>query len=999
LSACGVLTVLYCLAVLGFVATAPDIGLRCLLVNDPKTADQSAEIGLEIRQIVQDHSRDPREGPKPGDKLIEIARRPARTFTHFAARLLDLRSAEYPGRDQFSKIDLLEHPDQLPPVVQPPGGEERLVIVKFLHDGKGEQTWLPLRSVPWEDLVLTFIWFLLVFAIFSVGALAFWARPFDRQARVFFAMCTVTLGGFVGGFHWWMIAGSLWLMLPFVICAMLVPVVTLHFFMVYPEPKLPLARHPYRSVIAIYAIPMLWITAVAGLVVYLARTDPSDFRHVERTLVVLNEGIYIYLGIAATYFVAALLALFNSFFTTRNPILHDQVKWILWAAVVATVPVGYSLSLAYFQKEKFALGAASFPMFTASLLFMLAYAIGIARFKLMLVDEILSRGMVYYILSLAVTVGFSLAIATGSLAAMYEHVHVARHAPVVVALVVVAVFLLNWSRDRLQHIIDRRYFREKFQLDKALQQMNHSAGKLVDPTALAERMLASCRDLLGVDRAALYLRDTASGTFELVAASGVDRAPPVFETEGELLGFAQEDAQQRRFDSENGELPASPLLLQQLEVELVHALEVEGRLSGALLLGPKRNGTQYSAEDLALLTSLGQITSIALASARVHMAVQRLNDELQLKVEKITEQQRLISMLQSEITSRQQPPEPPTEPPPTFRRELIKGNSPAILHVLETVRKVSGSQSSVLIRGESGTGKELLATAIHENSPRSSAPMVSVHCGALSPGLLESELFGHVKGSFTGAHRDKIGRFEMANAGTLFLDEIGDISLETQIKLLRVLQEREFEPVGGTRTIGVDVRLIAATHQNLEKLISEGKFREDLFYRLNVISITLPSLRERVDDIIELALFFLNRAAERAGKRITYLEDGVIEALKRHPWPGNIRELENAIERSVVMAEGPQITLHDLPAGIAVGQPAQVLETKPVPGDTQRPQPAIGRQRPSAVVDGFAAVVPGERQALISALAEARGNKAEAARALGIPRSTFFSRLKKFGLD
>jgi transcriptional regulator with PAS, ATPase and Fis domain len=314
---------------------------------------------------------------------------------------------------------------------------------------------------------------------------------------------------------------------------------------------------------------------------------------------------------------------------------------------------------------------------------------------------------------------------------------------------------------------------------------------------------------------------------------------------------------------------------------------------------------------------------------------------------------------------------------------------------------VSGSQSSVLIRGESGTGKELLATALHENSPRSSAPMVSVHCGALSAGLLESELFGHAKGSFTGAHRDKIGRFEMASGGSLFLDEIGDISLETQIKLLRVLQEREFEPVGGTRTIEVDVRLIAATHQNLEKLIAEGKFREDLFYRLNVISITLPPLRERVDDIIELALYFLNRAAERAGKRITHLEDGVIEALKLHSWPGNIRELENAIERSVVMAEGPEITLPDLPADIvtSAARPLHVIETKPLLAQTARPEASGHRDREPVAVDGFPAGFPGERQALVNALAQARGNKAEAARALGIPRSTFFSRLKKLGLD
>ncbi|HLJ09889.1 MAG TPA: sigma-54 dependent transcriptional regulator, partial [Planctomycetaceae bacterium] len=431
----------------------------------------------------------------------------------------------------------------------------------------------------------------------------------------------------------------------------------------------------------------------------------------------------------------------------------------------------------------------------------------------------------------------------------------------------------------------------------------------------------------------------------------------------------------------------------------VHALEVEGHLAGAVFLGAKRNGTRYTAEDLALLTSLGQITSVALHSARVHQAVARLDDELQLKIEKINEQQRLISMLQSEITSRQQVEEPSEAS--AFRRDFIKGNSPAIRGVLDTVRKVSASQSSVLIRGESGTGKELLAAAIHENSPRRGAAMVSVHCGALSPGLLESELFGHVKGSFTGAHRDKIGRFELADGGTLFLDEIGDISLETQIKLLRVLQEREFEPVGGNRTIEVDVRLIAATHQNLERLITEGKFREDLFYRLNVISITLPPLRERADDIIELGLYFLNRAAERAGKRITHLDDGVIDALKRYSWPGNIRELENAIERSVVMAEGSAITLHELPASVmpSSDRKSRTLETKPVLPELRSAGLPIGYKFAAGGDEEPTAEIPRERQSLVEALAKAGGNKAEAARQLGIPRSTFFSRLKKFGLD
>ena len=311
---------------------------------------------------------------------------------------------------------------------------------------------------------------------------------------------------------------------------------------------------------------------------------------------------------------------------------------------------------------------------------------------------------------------------------------------------------------------------------------------------------------------------------------------------------------------------------------------------------------------------------------------------------------------------------------------------------METVRKVSSSDASVLIRGESGTGKELLAEAIHQNSPRKQGPMVKVHCGALSAGLLESELFGHVKGAFTGAHRDRAGRFEMANGGTLFLDEIGDISLETQIKLLRVLQEREFEPVGGTRTVQVDVRLITATHQNLEKLIADGRFREDLFYRLNVITITSPPLRERPDDIIELAMYFMSRAAQRLSKSIQQIEGVALERLKHYAWPGNIRELENAIERAVVLAEGERITLHDLPqeilAGPSVWQSTEHRKAKRISG------PATPITTPAEAEN----TLDTELRQLRAALEQCGGNKAEAARLLGMPRSTFFSKLKKFAL-
>src|SRR5262245_33458744 len=247
----------------------------------------------------------------------------------------------------------------------------------------------------------------------------------------------------------------------------------------------------------------------------------------------------------------------------------------------------------------------------------------------------------------------------------------------------------------------------------------------------------------------------------------------------------------------------------------------------------------------------------------------------------------------------------------------IVGGSPPVRELLRLVRKVSGSQSAVLIRGESGTGKELLARALHDHSPRGGKTFVKVHCAALSPGLLESELFGHVKGAFTGAHRDKVGRFELANGGTLFLDEIGDISLEVQTKLLRVLQEMTFERVGSSEPVQVDVRILAATHQNLEELIRQGRFRLDLFYRINVFPIVVPPLRERREDIPELAMHFLRVHAARSGKPAGQLDDDAFLALKSYHWPGNIRQLENVIERAVVVAESSVLTVEDLPPDLS----------------------------------------------------------------------------------
>jgi len=276
-------------------------------------------------------------------------------------------------------------------------------------------------------------------------------------------------------------------------------------------------------------------------------------------------------------------------------------------------------------------------------------------------------------------------------------------------------------------------------------------------------------------------------------------------------------------------------------------------------------------------------------------------EELELKVEKALDHRRLVAKVEAFDREAIVP-----------RFENIVGNSPQMNEVFRTIEKVARSNATVMVLGETGVGKELVAEALHRNSSRSDQPFVKMNCAALHENLLESELFGHERGAFTGADRQRIGRFELANGGTLFLDEIGNMSLSTQSKVLRVLQEREFERLGGARTIKVDVRLIAATNLDLNEAISRGDFREDLYYRLNVVTIQVPPLRERKEDIIPLAKHFIDETAAEIKKDVRGIDPGAVRLLKRHTWPGNIRELKNAMERAALLCEESYIRPEDL---------------------------------------------------------------------------------------
>lgn len=319
----------------------------------------------------------------------------------------------------------------------------------------------------------------------------------------------------------------------------------------------------------------------------------------------------------------------------------------------------------------------------------------------------------------------------------------------------------------------------------------------------------------------------------------------------------------------------------------------------------------------------------------------------------------------------------------TFQ-DIISKN-PKMRQIFETLPNIAQSDATVLLQGRSGTGKELFANAIHNLSPRQNGPLIKVNCGALPEPLLESELFGHVKGAFTDAKNSRVGRFLAAEGGTIFLDEIGDTPLPVQVKLLRVLQHREFEPVGSESTVRVDVRVVAATNQDLERLVAEGRFREDLLYRLNVILIPIPDLADRREDVPLLVDHFIERFNQRMGRSIKGVGDRAMAALMRHPFPGNVRELENIVEHAFVVSPGPLLRAADLPPHVQEG------------AGTGHALQSSGQHR-LALTSWGAAAAEAERELLLGCLERNRWNVPKAAKELGIHRTTMWRKLKRLDL-
>ena len=500
---------------------------------------------------------------------------------------------------------------------------------------------------------------------------------------------------------------------------------------------------------------------------------------------------------------------------------------------------------------------------------------------------------------------------------------------------------------------------------EALLNVNRAIGQHLDPNALFGALAMSLQSVMPAERFGIELPqgDTLKGHI-LTPQPGVAQPTQItyLPAEGTACDWVIQHRDWIVVDSRNelqDRFPVTFRVMNDQKMESLCALPLvtRGQARGALYFMNSVAGTYHRASR-SLLDQVANAVAVALDNALAHEELRRLRDQLAAE----------NAYLQDEIRSEHNFAE-------------IVGESRALLQALRKVEQVAGTESTVLLLGETGTGKELFARAIHDRSQRKSHPLVKVNCGAISAGLVESELFGHVKGAFTGALSNRDGRFKVADGGTLFLDEVSELPPDTQVKLLRVLQEQEFEPIGSSRTIRVDVRIIAASNRDLEECVRAGKFRPDLFYRLNVFPIKVPPLRERTGDVPLLAMFFMQKFARKLGKGVTQISKDTMARLTSYAWPGNIRELQNIIERAVILSPHSTITFEE--GGVL--SPSSADENAAPVGTKKEPTALteVQRRHIESVLQQTSWVIEGQRGA---------------ARLLNMHPNTLRFRMRKLGI-
>ena len=809
-------------------------------------------------------------------------------------------------------------------------GREAVMTVRG-PDGAVRQVPVVPRATGASPLVL-------VIAAFSVLLVAFalllrLRAPGDALPRRFFATTLPFPFIYVGA-----VAAPHLLADPVVIGALaaslgLAPAGLRDFFASFPTPGPAPSTRARGALIAIGAVGAAAVIAIFAA----ARAGSGDGT--------LRAGIAGLLGLGALNLAVAAEGLVRQWRRARtaDPTERAQLKWLLVGFGLVFVHTASIVPGAIGDPGWFTVGGFA-PLVAGSAIFWFgASTLAVLRVRLSAVDAVVPSSLVYSAAARgSVVAAVLIVVAVGTIV----HDAVPGATAVAAAATAIAAAALfgpahRWLRARL----DAWFLRDRSRYVERLHEATGELAPLRDSSALARVAVERAIAAVHADGGAIYLPAAdRPDRFALAHAAGAGAYPPALHVEDGAITGA-------------GDAMAWPV--------------AGARIEAILVLGPRLGGDGYGEADRHLLGTLGGLLATAFETARSSAVADDLGARLALHERELGELRRRAPGRVARV------PAPAADGPPP----VLVGESAASRALRQTLDRIAGSASSVLLVGETGSGKGIAARAIHDASDRAAGPFVAVDCAAIAPGVFESDLFGHERGAFTDADRARTGFVELADDGTLFLDEIGELPLALQPKLLRVLQERAVVRVGGHRARRVDLRVIAATHRDLDAMVRAGGFREDLLFRLRVVEVAVPPLRDRLDDLDAIVAALLPRLARRTGVGPIEVRPDAVAALRRHGWPGNIRELENTLERAVVLGGAASIGAADL-----------VLDARRAPRRADLPpdvdEPGGHREYLDAV----------ERTRLIAALDAAKGNRAQAARRLGIPRTTLINKLRRHGL-
>jgi transcriptional regulator with GAF, ATPase, and Fis domain len=773
---------------------------------------------------------------------------------------------------------------------------------------------LEASAPPWAALVAS----LLAGVLIVLGLIARIGHPDDPAARRFYRTSCIYAIVYVGAMSWSRLMPHPVLGVTFLLALFTAPAIALDLAIDFPHRNTisPGARQWRRVAYSL----MFVIGAVCAAAIVIAARDYRAGAG-DRALYWVVGCVATQMALIVVHAIVALVFQMREVRRAHGP-ARAQLRWLLFGQVMSALPAIASIPFALVDLEMFLLVWYRPFVVAIAVIWAVAYGLAVLRVRLADVDALISSSAGY-----AVATGASLAILAAVVLATGWFT-----GQIVGGLV--AVVLFGPIRASVNRWLDRRFFRDRGHYVEALRKVGESLALLRAPDALAKQAVEQVTDAVRAERGALYLRD--GDRWVIASAVGDFGDEPV----------APEDGISIRVATVNTNDPVA-----------------------ILVLGPRRSGDLYSSQDKDLLGALASQLGVALANARAFGTITELsktlesqNDEIRTLRDRLEDENRF---LRARVEA-------------ALEGATLVGDSRAIRELTKTIDRVARSDANVLVLGESGTGKGLVARTLHAASPRSAGPFLHVDCGAIAAGVFESELFGHERGAFTGAARMRRGPIELADGGTLFLDEIGELPLELQPKLLRVLEDRSFLRVGGTQPVSVDVRIIAATHRDLDDMVARGELREDLYFRLRVVELVVPPLRQRRGDLSALCASLLPRAAKRCGRATLPLSADALARMAAYGWPGNVRELENVLERALVLCEGPEITAEDLELPDRPAPPEIIVESIEAPHDE--------------VMETI------ERKRLTAALRAAGGNQSHAAKALGMPRTTLINKLRRYGL-